>query len=201
MKIGVLGGTFDPVHAGHLSLAGEARAILDLDEVVFIPAGQPWLKEGMPVTAVEHRLQMVRLAIAGGPYFRLSTMEIERPGPSYTVDTIAELRAKLGPGAEIFFIMSWDSLAGFPQWREPGRVITMCSLVVAPRPGCQRPDPIALEKDVPGISRRVIMMDRPEIDISASEIRERLARGLSIRHLVPEAVEGYIKQHKLYTGK
>ena len=198
MNIGVLGGTFDPIHMGHLVLAEEVRARLDLAEILFVPAGQPWLKVGSPVSSAGHRVEMVRLAIADRPYFKLSTIEIERAGPTYTVDTIAELKAQLGAGDELFFILGRDNLAELPRWRQPSRLITMCRLVAVPRPGYPLPDLKALEASIPGLSQRVMLMDKPEIDISASAIRDRVARGLSIHHLVPEPVAGYIRQHKLY---
>ncbi len=198
MNVGVLGGTFDPIHNAHIIVAEKARARLNLAEVLFVPAGQPWLKGDTAISAAGQRVEMVRLAIAGKPYFKLSTIEIERDGPSYTVDTIAELQAGFGTGSELFFIMGWDSLAELPQWREPSRLISMCHLVVAPRPGYSRPDLGALDAAIPGISQRVTVMDKPEMDISASAIRKRVARGLSIRHLVPEPVDRYIKQQKLY---
>ena len=199
MNIGVLGGTFDPVHNGHLSVAEEARTRLNLAEVIFVPAGQPWLKADRLISSAEHRLQMLHLAIADKPHFKLSTIEIDRAGPSYTVDTIAELRRQLGNRNELFFILGWGSMAELPQWREPSRLIEMCHLVAAPRPGYSSPDLQALEASIVGISQRVIFMDAPEIDISASAIRDRVARGLSIRHLVPGSVEEYIRQHKLYS--
>jgi len=198
MNIGVLGGTFDPIHNGHLVVAEEVRIWLDLAEILFVPAGQPWLKTGSPVSPAEHRAQMVRFAIADKPYFKLSTVEIERPGPTYTVDTMAELQAQFGAKNELFFILGWENLAQLPQWKEPSRLITMCHLVAVPRPGYPRPDLKALEVLVPGLAQRMMLLDKPEIDISASEIRARVAQGLSIHHLVPEAVERYIKQHKLY---
>ncbi len=198
MNIGVLGGNFDPIHIGHLILAEEVRARLDLAEILFVPAGQPWLKVYGHISAAEHRVQMVRLAIADKPYFRLSTMEIERAGLSYTVDTIAELQGQLDAGDELFFILGWDSLAQLPLWKEPSRLIRMCRLVAVPRPGYPVPDLKFMEPKVPGLSQRVILMDKPEIDISAFAIRNRVARGLSIGHLVPEPVDRYIKQHKLY---
>jgi nicotinate-nucleotide adenylyltransferase len=198
MKIGVLGGTFDPVHNGHLIVAEEAKNELNLAEVIFVPAGQPWLKVDRPISPAEHRLQMLRLALANKPDFKLSTIEIERAGPSYTVDTITEFRDKLGGEDELFFILGWDNLAELPQWREPSRLIKMCYLVAAPRPGYPRPKLKVLEASIPGISQRVMFMDRPEIDISASAIRDRVARGLSVRHLVPEPVNRYIKEHNLY---
>ena len=201
MNIGVLGGTFDPIHNGHIILAEEARARLNLAEVLFVPAGQPWLKAGNLILAAEHRVQMVRLAIAGEPCFQLSTMEIDRAGPSYTVDTIAELQAQLGSGDELFFILGWDNLAQLPKWREPSRLIKMCYLVAVPRPGYPLPDLNSLEAVIPGLSRSLVLLDKPEVDIGATEIRERVTRGLSIRHLVPEAVDEYIKKHKLYVAQ
>ena len=198
MNIGVLGGTFDPVHNGHLILAEETRSWLNLAEVIFVPAGQPCLKADIPILPAEHRLGMLRLAIADKSHFKLSTMEIERAGPSYTVDTIAETREKLGSEDELFFILGWDNLAELPQWREPSRLIELCCLVAAPRPGYPRPNLKTLEASIPGISQRVMLMKKPEVDISASDIRERVARGLSVRHLVPEPVNRYIKEHGLY---
>jgi len=199
MKIGVLGGTFDPVHLGHLIMAEEVRVSLGLSEIILVPAGQPLLKPAHPITPAEHRLQMLHLAIADRPHFRVSTLEIERPGPSYTVDTIAELRGQYGSEAEIFFILGWDSLAQIAEWREPLRIIEMCYLVAVPRPGYQRPDLEALEASVPGVSQRVVFLEKPQIDISASAIRELVARGKPINHLVPEPVAEYIIKHKLYS--
>lgn len=201
MNIGVMGGTFDPVHLGHIAVAEEARERLNVVTVLFVPAGQPWLKAGSPISPAKHRVSMLRLALADKPYFELSTMEIDRTGPSYAVDTIAGLKSKLDAEDEIFFILGWDSLAELPRWREPLRLVEMCHLVVAPRPGYSAPDLKILEAAIPGLSQRMIMLDRPQVDISAVEIRERVARGLSIRHLVPEPVEKYIKQHRLYITK
>ena len=199
MNIGVLGGTFDPIHMGHLLVAEEAKAKLNLAEILFVPAGLPWLRGDSPLAAAEHRVHMVRLAIDDKPYLKLSTVEIERGGPSYTVDTIAELKGQLGAGAELFFILGWDSLAELPQWREPSRLIKLCRLAAVPRVGCSAPDLDSLENDIPGLGDRVILLDKPRVDISASGIRDRVARGLSIDHLVPEPVERYIREQGLYT--
>ena len=201
MNIGVLGGTFDPVHNGHIIVAEETRAQLNLAEVLFVPAGQPYLKEGNLISAAEHRVQMVCLAIAAYPYFKLSTMEIERAGPTYTIDTMAELQAQLGAGDELFFILGWDNLTQLPRWKEPSRLIKMCRLVAVPRPGYPLPDLDSLEAAIPGLSQSLIVLDKPEVDIDATEIRNRVAQGLSIRHLVPEPVEEYIRQHKLYLNE
>lgn len=198
MKIGVLGGTFDPVHQGHIMMAEEAIDALSLSEVLMVPAGQPVSKVNDRITSAEHRLAMLRLAVAGRQNLKVSTMEIERPGPSFTVDTVAGLSEQRGGRDEIYFILGWDSLEQLSEWREPARLISMCFLVAVPRPGCPRPDLEALEAGVPGISRRVVFLEKPRVDISASAIREMAARGLSIDHLVPGPVAAYIKEHKLY---
>ena len=200
MRIGVLGGTFDPVHNGHLAVASEVRDRLDLEEVLLVPAGQPWLKADTRISAAEHRVAMVRLAIAGNAHCRLSTMEITRDGPSYTLDTLAEMWRRLGTGDEVFLILGWDSLSQLPQWHGPERIIRLCRLVAVPRPGAPRPDLAALERSLPGLSERVVLLDRPEVDISASDIRERVARGLSIAGMVPAAVEDYIRERGLYSA-
>ena len=198
MKIGVLGGTFDPIHNGHLAVAEEVRKRLNLDRVLFVPTGHPWMKIGREISSAEHRVGMMRLAIADKPYYSLSTIEIEREGPSYTFDTLAELWARLEAGDELYFIVGWDSLAELPQWKEAARIIRLCKLVAVPRPGYPHPDLELLEASIPGLSERVIILDKPEVDISASEIRERVAKGLSISGLVTEAVERYIREEGLY---
>lgn len=199
MNIGVLGGTFDPIHMGHLIVAEEIRGQLDLAEVLFVPAGEPWLKMNNSISSAEHRVQMVRLAIADEPAFKLSTMEIERAGPSYTIDTIAQFNSQMGAGDKLFFILGWDNLMQLPQWREPSRLVQMCSLVAVPRVGYPSPDLNTLEAAIPGLSQSAILLHTPQIEISSSEIRSRVARGLSIHHLVPEPVEKYIREHNLYT--
>ena len=198
MNIGVLGGTFDPIHMGHLIIAEEVRARLNLAETLFVPAGEPWLKADNTISPAEHRVEMVRLAIANEPYFKLSTMEVERAGPTYTVDTMAELKGQIGAGDKLFFILGWDNLIQLPQWHEPSRLVRMCRLVPVPRVGYPSPDFNSLEAAIPGLSQSIVMLDTPQIEISSSEIRDRVARGLSIDHLVPEAVDRYIKEHKLY---
>ena len=200
MKIGVLGGTFDPVHRGHVMMAEEARDTLSLSEVLMVPAGHPMFKVNNKIAPAEHRLAMLRLAVAGKPHLRVSTIELERPGPSYTVDTIAALRERYGGGDEIYFILGWDSLEQLPEWYEPARLISKCFLAAVPRPGWTRPDLKTLEAGVPGISRRVVFLEKPRVDISALAIREKAARGESIARLVPATVADYIKKHKLYTG-
>ena len=201
MNIGVLGGTFDPIHYGHLIIAEVAKARLDLAEIIFVPAGLPWLRTNIPLTAAAHRIQMVRLAIGNKPYFKLSTVEVERAGPSYTVETVAELKGQLGAGDELFFILGWDCLAELPRWWEPERLIKLCRLAAVPRVDHPKPDLKSLEAAIPGLAQRVILLDTPEVDISASEVRQRVAQGLSIGHLVPEPVERYIREQGLYTTR
>jgi nicotinate-nucleotide adenylyltransferase len=198
MKFGVLGGTFDPVHLGHIRMAEAARDALGLDRVILVPAGQPMSKPNRPITPAEHRIEMLRLAVKNNSHFMVSTIETERPGPSFTVDTITTLRQQFGDKTEIYFILGWDSLEQLPEWREPVRLAAMCWLVAVPRPGCPRPAMKTLEGKIPGISKRVIFLEKPNIDISATEIREKIARGESIDKLVPGQVAAYIKKHKLY---
>jgi nicotinate-nucleotide adenylyltransferase len=198
MKTGILGGTFDPVHNAHLMIAGEALKRLELDEILFIPTSHTPLKEDTIITPVKHRLKMLELAVAGNPAFRLSGIEIDRAGISYTVDTIAALKQSLGNGSELYFITGLDSLVTLPQWKEPGRIIRMCRLVTVRRPGYEVPDIDKLEKDIPGISESLIILDDPAPDVSATDIRKRVAAGLSISHLVPIPVEQYIREKGLY---
>jgi nicotinate-nucleotide adenylyltransferase len=141
---------------------------------------------------------MLELAVAGNPAFRLSGIEIDRAGISYTVDTIAALKQSLGNGSELYFITGLDSLVTLPQWKEPGRIIRMCRLVTVRRPGYEVPDIDKLEKDIPGISESLIILDDPAPDVSATDIRKRVAAGLSISHLVPIPVEQYIREKGLY---
>jgi len=196
VNIGVLGGTFDPVHIGHLVVAEEARIRLGFKEVLFVPAGQPWLKLDRNITPVVHRVEMVRRAIADNPHFKLCTIEVERPGPSYTVDTLTRLQKQLGSEASLFFIIGRDTLAELPLWKEPEKLIQLCRLVVAPRLGSK--DLKHLETAIPGLLDKVIQLDMPVIGISSSGIRQRMAQGLSIRYWVPAEVEKYITGHKIY---
>jgi nicotinate-nucleotide adenylyltransferase len=197
VNIGVLGGTFDPIHLGHLVVAEEARIKLGLREVLFVPAGQPWLKLDRNITPAAHRVEMVRRAIADNPHFKLCTLEVERPGPSYTVDTLTMLQKQLGSEARFFFILGRDTLAELLLWKEPQKLVQLCRLVVPPRLGSK--DLKHLETAIPGLRDKVIQLDMPVIGISSSEIRQRIAQGLTIRYLVPPPVSEYIQDHKLYT--
>jgi len=197
VNIGVLGGTFDPIHIGHLVVGEEARMKLGLSEILFVPAGQPWLKQDRDITPAAHRVEMVRRAIADNPHFKLCTLEVERPGPSYTVNTLTLLQKQLGSQASLFFILGRDTLAGLPLWKEPEKLVQLCRLVVPPRLGSR--DLKHLETAIPGLLDKVIQLDMPVIGISSSEIRQRLAQGLSIRYLVPPEVGKYITEHKIYS--
>ena len=198
MKTGILGGTFDPIHNGHLAVAEEARTYLNLTEVLFVPAGQPWMKSDRPISPAVHRVEMLRLALQAKPYFKLSTIEVERQGLSYSVDTLAKLKAQSVAASDFYFIIGWDSLAHIMLWKDPLKLIQLCFLVAVPRPGYDRPEIKKLGKEIPGITRKVIFMDKPRVGISATDIRDKVAQGLSIYGLVPEKVAEYIKENRLY---
>ncbi|MBI4201460.1 MAG: nicotinate-nucleotide adenylyltransferase [Chloroflexi bacterium] len=198
MRLGILGGTFDPIHVGHLIIAEEARVRLSLEEVVFIPTGQPWLKAVQPVSPGELRLQMVRLAVAENPFFRASALELERPGPTYTVDTLAAVHKEWGPGVEVYFIMGTDTLVDLPRWKEPRRFLELCVPVVYARPNHSREAWEELERQLPGLGERVRRIETPLIGVNGTEIRRRVACGISIRYLVPARVERFIAEHGLY---
>jgi nicotinate-nucleotide adenylyltransferase len=198
MNIGVIGGTFDPVHSGHLAIAEAAYTDLKLAEVIFIPAGYPYFKDLSEVTSAEHRVKMLKLALEEKPHFKISFIEIDRSGPSYAFDTISNLKAHKYADDEIFFILGWDTLISLPRWYEPKRLLALCRFAAAPRPGFLNPDTSILEKELPGISERTVIMKQPLIDISSSEIRERIRLGLSVDKMVPLKVVEYIRSHNLY---
>jgi len=199
VKVGIMGGTFDPIHLAHLIIAEEARVRLGLDRVIFLPAGDPWMKSSHKVTPAALRVKMIRLAIAANPSFSLSTIEVERPGPTFTVDTLEQLWKELGYETQLFLLMGWDSLADMPAWKAPYRVSKMAVLVAFRRPGFSRPDPTTLESAMPGVSERIVLLDEPYIGISSTNIRERVVEGRSIRYLVLAEVERFIIEHELYT--
>jgi nicotinate-nucleotide adenylyltransferase len=198
MRVGILGGTFDPVHLGHLIIAEESRVQLRLDQVIFTPAGQPWLKNRQPVSPAHHRLRMVELAVASNPFFRVSSSEMDRSGPTYTVDTLEELQRSLGRDARLYFIVGMDVVEQFHRWKEPEKLLELCNLVVVSRPGHQRIDINSLVGQYPQAGERLILLTVPRIEISSTGIRRRVSEGISIRYLVPEAVEEYILEHRLY---
>lgn len=196
MTIGIIGGTFDPIHIGHLIAAEQARTKLELTEVLFMPAGQPWFKANNGITSAYHREEMVRLAISSNPNFKLCTVEIGRTGPSYTIDTMVELHDRQEVDNP-YFILGSDSIEGFPLWKEPAKLLQICRLVVVSRSGSQM-DLSSLEAAVPGLLDNVTLLEMPVIDISSSNIRRRIAQGVSFRYLVPVEVQQYIIKNRLY---
>ena len=196
-RLGVLGGTFDPIHHGHLVAAQEAQYQLGLDLVLFVPAGNPPHKPARPISAAAHRLRMVELAIAGRSDFALSRVDLDRPGPCYTVDTLALLREEWGSGPTFFFIEGADSLAEITTWYRPQRLIQLSELAVVRRPGVEL-DLDRLETELPGLGQRVHWVRMPQLEISSSELRVRVRDGRPISYLLPESVEAYVREQGLY---
>ncbi len=199
--LGMLGGTFDPIHAGHIALARVAIDQLGLDRILFVPAGRPPHKRGQPITPAPDRLAMVELAIAGEPRFAVSRIEIDRPGPSYTVDTAEALIVGSENGdrpVELTVILSAESFADLPSWRDPARLLRLVRIAVAPRLGHPAPTPAWLAEQLPGFADRIDVLEGPHLDISASDIRARVAAGRPIDALVPPPVADYIEAHHLY---
>ena len=194
MRTGVLGGTFDPVHVAHLIIAEHAREALALDLVLFVPAGDPWRKSHRAITAAEHRLAMLTLAIAGNDAFGVSDLELRRDGPTYTADTLAALAGERLDD-EFWFIAGADALADLPHWHEPARIVKHARLAVAPRDAREAD---VLAQGVAEFRDRIDLFDAPRLEISSTDIRERVAEGRSIRYLVPDAVAAYIAETGLY---
>jgi nicotinate-nucleotide adenylyltransferase len=202
-SIGIMGGTFDPIHVGHLAAAEEAREALGLERILFVPAGVPPHKPDRPITPAEHRLAMVELAIADNHAFELSRVEIERDGPSYTADTVellTEAERRDGRAADLTLILSVESFHGFPDWHDPRRILGLARLAVVPRGGFPAPERAWLAEQFRGVPVRVTFLDAPRLRLSGSEIRQRVAAGRSIRYLVPDAVIAYIRDHGLYAS-
>jgi len=196
LRIGLLGGTFDPPHIGHLVLAQEALVQLELDKVLLVPAGQPPHKAGRSISAVEDRLAMLERSIADNPIFGISRVDIDRPGPHFTVDMLA-LILRNEPGSLLYFIMGADSLADLLTWHQPRRIAELAKLVVMRRPG-REPDIAALAEAVPGITGRVYYIDAPLLETSSTDLQSRVRQGLPVRYLIPDRVIEYIQDHDLY---
>ena len=197
-RLGVLGGSFDPVHLAHLLVAETVREALALDLVLFVPTGVQPLKQGRPTTPAEHRVKMLELAVHANPCFGISRVDVDREGPSYTVDTVRHLRGAWGgAGLQMWFILGADSLASFPMWRDPGGILSQTRLAVVNRPGVSV-DATGLEQRLPGITASVDRVDAPMLEISATDIRQRVAGGRSIHYRVPAAVREYIEANGLY---
>lgn len=197
-RIGIMGGTFDPIHIGHLITAESIRIACNLDKILFIPAGSPPHKQGRPVTEARHRYQMTVLATASNPSFSVSPMELERVGPSYTIDTVRMLAAKYGIGTDLYCITGADAVKDLLTWKEVEHLLDLCYFIAASRPGSiQGIDEVIDQLGEKGKSR-ILRQETPQIDISATTIRNRLHQGLSIRYMVPEKVEEYIYKENLY---
>ena len=210
-RVGVIGGTFDPVHYGHLAIAEEVCASLRLAEMVFVPTGQPPHKPGRVITAAHHRLAMLELAVADNPHFSISRVDIEREGPSYTIDTLRilrqqwEARASAQAGADaqamLYFVIGWDSLEYLLTWHDPAGILAQLDYLVAvKRPGynIDAAHMESLEARLPGLKQRLLVVQAPQLDISSTDLRQRVLEGRPIKYQLPESVEAYVVQHGLY---
>ena len=197
-RIGILGGTFDPIHVGHLMTAEAVRDEFSLDKVIFIPAAVPPHKMDQQVTEARHRYLMTVLATTSNPHFDVSSIEMDRPGPSYTIDTIYELKRQYGENTDLFFITGADAIADIPTWDRIEELLGLCQFIAATRPGfLPNVDNIKEYFGELG-STRIHRLETPELEISSTNIRERLKRGFSIKYIVPAAVEDYIYKEGLY---
>jgi nicotinate-nucleotide adenylyltransferase len=197
-RVGVLGGTFDPVHNGHLHIARELRKALGLERVIWVPAGRPPHKAGQIVSSDRDRLTMLQLALAGSPPDEISTIDLDRAGPSYTADTLELLREHVSP-ATLVFLMGEDSLRDLPTWHDPERILHTAELAVAGRPGIDANLDV-LRQAIPALNGRVHLALIDEVPISSSDIRHRVRENRCITGLVPAAVESYIRERGLYTS-
>ena len=198
MRLGIFGGTFDPIHIGHLIIAQEAASKVGLDEVWFVPTGLPWMKARSRISAPHHRVEMVRLALGGTAGYKASSIEIDRPGPSYTVDTLTSLRDGDVRGASIFFILGMDSLETLHLWHQAQLLFDLCTIVAVSRPGHGDFGLEALNQMRPGVSDEITFVEGPNIGVSGAEIRRRVYQGLPITYWVPRPVEEYIYEKGLY---
>ena len=201
MNLGIFGGTFDPVHYGHLQLAETCRQELSLDQLRIIPARNPPHKPGQQITDGNARAEMVALAVSGYPEFVVDRRELRRQGPSFTVDTLQEL-ADENSGADLFFLMGTDSLEEFPEWREPERIAELATVVAVNRPGHPLPGTGELVNRLgASLAARIRLLTHPGTDISASDLRDRIRQGISVRFFTPRAVEIFLTEHNLYAQK
>ncbi len=199
-QIGIMGGTFDPPHLGHLMIAEQMREALNLDQVRFLPNGQISYKETSRMTTPKQRLEMVRLAIQGHPAFTIDTTEIDWIGTTYTYQTMEWLTQK-EPEAEFTFLMGADSLDYMERWKYPQRIFRCCKIAAVLRPGFSLKQMQEKQKELESrFGARITLVESPQILISSTELRQRLKDGKSVRYLVPEAVDAYIKEHGLYSG-
>jgi nicotinate-nucleotide adenylyltransferase len=192
-RLGVIGGTFDPIHHGHLVAASEVAQFFMLDEVVFVPTGQPWQKDDRKVSPSEDRYLMTVIATASNPRFSVSRIDIDRAGPTYTIDTLRDLRAERGEGAELFFITGADALSRMMSWQDVNELLELAHFV-----GCTRPGHRLTGHGLP--EDRVSLLEIPALAISSTDCRERVAHGQPIWYLVPDGIVQYIAKRRLYRG-
>jgi nicotinate-nucleotide adenylyltransferase len=200
-SVGIFGGTFDPIHVAHLAVAEEAAESMGLERVLFVPAGEPPHKPGIVVSPAADRLAMIELALAGNERFAVDRLELERDGPSYTVDTLEAVRGRriaAGLDPDLSLILSAEAFLELMTWREPRRVVELARPIVAPRDGYPAAGPDFLASHLPDLADRATFLDSPHLRLSASELRRRAADGRSLRYLVPDAVAAYIGDHGLY---
>lgn len=190
-----MGGTFDPIHHGHLVTAEEALGQFRLDTVVFVPTGQPWMKEERKVTSAEHRYLMTVIATSSNPRFTVSRVDIEREGPTYTADTLRALQDEYGKETDLFFVTGADAVLEIFQWKDPQEILELAHVIAATRPGY---DIARFEAEAPTSHPNISVMDVPALAISSTDIRRRVQEGSSVRYLVPEAVQTYIEKWELY---
>jgi nicotinate-nucleotide adenylyltransferase len=194
-RLGVMGGTFDPIHYGHLVTAEEALVQFELDSVLFVPTGRPWMKEREVVSPAEDRYLMTVIATASNPLFRVSRMEIDRDGPTYTVDTLRGLRDLYGPKVDLFFITGADAIVEILAWKDREEVFELAHFIAATRPGY---DLGVMRSHDPASHPEIMVMNIPALAISSTDIRRRVAAGLPIRYLVPEGVKSYVEKAGIY---
>jgi len=201
-SMGIMGGTFDPVHYGHLVIAECARHEFKLNKVVFVPCGSPPHKKDHVITGAMHRYRMVELAVAGNPHFETSRVEIDRAGPSYAIDTLKIFQNMYGPETELYFITGADAIVEILTWKRVDEVMGLCSFIAATRPGYSLPQ---LNKAIgtlpPDFQKKIFAFEIPGIAVSSTEIRQRVQAGQPIKYLLPEAVEQYIFEQETYFQK
>ena len=190
MKTGILGGTFNPPHTGHLIIAEHVRQQLDLDKILFVPTALPPHKQEDEIIGADHRLEMVRHAINGNDHFDVSDIEVVRGGVSFTVDTLNELKNR-SPEEVLFLLIGMDNVRDFHTWKDPARILELATVVALTRPG------FPVERGIIS-ERRILLCEVPEIQIASSSIRLEIRKGKSVRYLVPQEVEWYIEKHRLY---
>ena len=215
MDVGILGGTFDPIHKGHLGIAIHAMDTFSLESILLIPAGNPWLKSGQVISGSIHRVAMATLVAKEDPRLFVSEIETNRPGPSFTVDTLEELHKMYGTKLTLYLILGLDAFYNIPLWRNPNRIFELANMIVVSRPGVkdqsfresldkgllETPDsplPMSEKRTMPIRYGRVNFLDGPNFDISATEIRQRVAKGCTIDGWVSDNVRQYIQKHRLY---